>query len=202
MTSSQVVRCLYSVSLLIGASSGSSAATIYTFTTIDVPGATSTSAYGINDAGQIVGSFNNATGSHGFLKDGATFTGFNVPGTTDTDASGINDAGQIVGDFGGNGFLKDGATFITIDVPGSSFTAASGINDAGQIVGSHSDATGHHGFVATPLADVPEPASWLLFGGSGVVGLVWCRRRASQIMGLWAKDDFGKCLSGQLTRSR
>jgi hypothetical protein len=36
---SQVVRCLCFVSLLIGVSSGSWAATIYTFTTIDVPGA-------------------------------------------------------------------------------------------------------------------------------------------------------------------
>jgi uncharacterized membrane protein len=76
---------------------------------------------GINDAGQIVGLFD-ATGRHGFLKEGATFTTIDVPGAIATDAQGINDAGQIVGGFGnvtGHGFLKEGATFITIDVPGA-----------------------------------------------------------------------------------
>jgi uncharacterized membrane protein len=41
-----------------------------TFTTIDVPGASGsfgTQAYGINNSGQIVGSFQDATGVHGFL---------------------------------------------------------------------------------------------------------------------------------------
>src|SRR5712691_5299723 len=50
----------------------------YTFTTLDVPGATSTEAFGINRAGQIVGLYSNATGEHGFLKNGATFTSIAV----------------------------------------------------------------------------------------------------------------------------
>ena len=43
--------------------------TMGTFITIDVPGADPgrTTASGINNAGQIVGSFTNATGTHGFL---------------------------------------------------------------------------------------------------------------------------------------
>ena len=95
----------------------------YTFTTIDVPGATLTEAYGINAAGQIVGRFSDATGErHGFLKDGATFTTIAVPGATLTEAYGINAAGQIVGTFDDaagvrHGFLKDGATFTTFDLP-------------------------------------------------------------------------------------
>jgi probable HAF family extracellular repeat protein len=41
---------------------------IFTFTQLDVPGAyNGTSASGINDAGQIVGSFGDSTGQHGFL---------------------------------------------------------------------------------------------------------------------------------------
>jgi probable HAF family extracellular repeat protein len=109
----------------------------YTFTTIDVPGATLTEAYGINAAGQIVGRFSDATGErHGFLKDGATFTTIDVPGALYTEAHGINAAGQIVGGFldAGftfHGFLTDGATFITIAVPGATFTEAHGINTAG-----------------------------------------------------------------------
>ena len=120
------LRSLFFVSLPIGVSSGSSAAAIYTFTTIDVPGAFSTYANGINDAGQIVGVFFNCASScaanprmfpteHTFLKDSAVFTTIDVPGARFTDAFGINDAGQIVGRFlnanvaTDSGFLKDGA---------------------------------------------------------------------------------------------
>src|SRR4051794_30810636 len=73
--------------------SGSSVyAANFIFTQIDVPGATSTSASGINDAGQIVGQFNNG-GTHGFLYSGGSFTQIDAPGATfaGTSASGIND---------------------------------------------------------------------------------------------------------------
>jgi len=155
--SSQAVRCFCFVNLLIGVSSGSSAATIYQFTTIDVPGSTRTSISGINNAGQIVGSFITLGIGHGFLKDGATYTTIEVPGAANnpgeysTSALGINDAGQIVGSFitlgNTHGFLKDGATYTTIEVPGARSTAAYGINDAGQIVGYFSDSSGNHGFL-------------------------------------------------------
>lgn len=105
---SQVVTRLGCLGLFIGMSSGSWAATVYTFTTFDVPGATDTIASGINDGGQIVG-----WGTYGFLKDGATFTRIDVPGATSALALGINDAGQIVGSAPNSfphGFLKDGAT--------------------------------------------------------------------------------------------
>jgi hypothetical protein len=37
------------------------------FTTLDVPGSTLTYAFGINDAGQIVGFYFDASGGHGIL---------------------------------------------------------------------------------------------------------------------------------------
>ena len=50
--------------------STTSAALEPTFTTIDVPGASSTNASGINDRGQIVGTFRvTGQGIHGFLLD-------------------------------------------------------------------------------------------------------------------------------------
>jgi hypothetical protein len=107
-----------------------------TFTQIDVPG----EADGINDAGQIVGSFSNSTGTHGFLDTGRTFTQIDVPGASFTAAGGINDAGQIVGVFinstVNHGCLDTGGTFTQIDVPGGGNTQANGINNAGQIVGT------------------------------------------------------------------
>src|SRR5713226_3039824 len=73
----------------------------YTFTIIDVPGASSTEAHGVNGLGQVVGRFTDATGEHGFLKDGDTFTTIDVPfgdlGTTR--ANGINATGKVVGRF-------------------------------------------------------------------------------------------------------
>ncbi len=39
----------------------------FSFTKIDVPGSTYTEPTGINDAGQIVGDFNDNTGFHGYL---------------------------------------------------------------------------------------------------------------------------------------
>jgi probable HAF family extracellular repeat protein len=52
-----------------------------TFTTIDVPGAIrNTTPFGINDDGQIVGWFRDATGrDRGFLIDGDTLTTVRCP---------------------------------------------------------------------------------------------------------------------------
>jgi probable HAF family extracellular repeat protein len=78
-----------------------------TFTTLSVPGSTSTGAFGINNLGQIVGAYGDAGGKrHGFVLSGGIYTTIDVPGSTWTEADGINDSGQIVvnyGDAGGNG---------------------------------------------------------------------------------------------------
>ncbi|HEY3197518.1 MAG TPA: PEP-CTERM sorting domain-containing protein, partial [Nitrospirales bacterium] len=89
------------------------------FTPINVPGASSTLAHGINDAGQIVGGYNVGSGYHGFLYSGGSFTPIDVPGASSTQANGINDAGQIVGSFddvigGIHGFL---ATPVSSSIP-------------------------------------------------------------------------------------
>jgi hypothetical protein len=49
-----LLPAVLSLSLLLSAVATTYAAS-YTFTTIDVPGAASTNAYGINPAGEIVG---------------------------------------------------------------------------------------------------------------------------------------------------
>jgi probable HAF family extracellular repeat protein len=154
-----LLPAVLSLSLLLSALVSAQDAS-YTFTTRDVPGATLTHANGINPAGLIVGTFDfgDATGAHGFLKNGATFTTIDVPGATSTSANGINLAGQIVGYFRDatghdHGFLTDGAMFTTIDVPGALVTYAQRINSAGQIVGIFGNATGAHGFLATPKLD-------------------------------------------------
>ena len=117
----------------------------YAFTTIDFPGADRTEAYGINNAGQIVGYFFDATGQHGFLKDGDNYVVIDV-GLEGTSALGINDVPQIVGFASDQGFLKDGDLVESIDVPLSNFTVAWDINNVGGVVGTFNDDFGTHGF--------------------------------------------------------
>ena len=63
-------------------------------------GATSLQVLGINDEDQVVGSFTDATGTHGFLFDEKSqkYTTINDPhGVNNTVLNGINDKGQVVG---------------------------------------------------------------------------------------------------------
>jgi probable HAF family extracellular repeat protein len=126
------------------------------FTTIDDPLAThSTDAFGINDSGQIVGTFGTSNVFlHGFVLRGSSFTTIDDPieNQFSTEVFDINDAGQIVGhyrDAGGlHGVLLSGNIFVPIDDPSATQgTTAFGINDAGQIVGTFQDATSSHGFL-------------------------------------------------------
>ena len=116
------------VSGLVLALPASVPAATFTFTPIDEPGASLTSAFGINATGQIVGVFVNATGEHGFLDAGGVFTPIDVPGATITDASGINATGRIVGDFddaaGTHGFL---ATPTAVPAPSTLLLLGTGL---------------------------------------------------------------------------
>src|SRR5262245_17627252 len=131
--------------------------TTYTYTTLIDPSSLlgSTDAYGINNAGQVVGYYFDSQGkNHGFLYSGGSYTTidyqpvFPDPAVDDTYALGINDAGQIVEkytDGRDHGFLYSNGTFTTIDDPlGSPLgrNVARGINKAGQIVGYYDDSQG------------------------------------------------------------
>ncbi len=132
------------------------------FTTIDVMDDAgiafpTTVVYGINRAGQFVGTFRDWTGkSHGFFEEDGILTEINYPDqlATDTFAYGINPQGQIVGsyinDSGTHGFLYDDGVFTPINVnfQGARDTSVFGINRHGNIVGTYTDANGKiQGFV-------------------------------------------------------
>jgi probable HAF family extracellular repeat protein len=93
----------------------------------------STQALDINNAGQIVGTYNDAAGSHSFLYSGGTFTTIDAPSGTDTVATGINDLGQIVGVYSNGSvqhrFLYSAGAYITLDAP----FAVSDINHSGVL---------------------------------------------------------------------
>src|SRR5690242_10425851 len=99
-----------------------------TFTTIDFPGAASTTPWGINTRGDIVGSYVNADKStHGFLLSGGQFSPIDFPGATSTTLYGINPAGDIVGQYTladniDHSFVLSGGQFTKIDFPGAAST--------------------------------------------------------------------------------
>ena len=103
--------------LALTAFASSVSAAPYTFTTLDVPGANDTRAFGINNAGQVVGLFGDSSGSgtRGFINTGGTFTTLDVPGASFTEARGINDAGQVVGFFADSSSVFHG--FVASPVP-------------------------------------------------------------------------------------
>jgi hypothetical protein len=73
----------------------------FTFSTIDVPGATNTLAGGINNLAHIVGYYTQADGVfHGFKDVGGMFTSIDDPNATSgTGAADINGSDQIVGSY-------------------------------------------------------------------------------------------------------
>jgi len=59
---------------------------------------TFTQALGVNDLGEIVGSYVGADGNtHGYIDNNGVFTSFDPPGSASTTINGINDKGDIVG---------------------------------------------------------------------------------------------------------
>jgi uncharacterized membrane protein len=121
----------------------------FQFTTIDVPGALSTSAGGINARGEIVGSYVDGNGrSHGYLLRDGQFTTIDFPGSAFTEAGGVGPEGDVVGDyrFAGeptvnlHGYMrtKDGA-FVPVNDPPHINTVARRILPDGTIIGCRHD---------------------------------------------------------------
>jgi hypothetical protein len=95
-----------------------------TFTTIAFPGASGTEATGINDNGEVVGTYFKAGKQHGFYLIGNTYTTIDIPHLRSTTAWGVSNAGLITL-FGPNAkgtfvsFTFDGKTFKQYKVPGA-----------------------------------------------------------------------------------
>ncbi len=86
--------------LIVGSSAlGGFAYDGLSFATFNFPGGLFTEAHGVNDAGIIVGRYNDDEGIHGFSYDGMTFTTVDVPGAFRTVVEGVNDSGVMVGEY-------------------------------------------------------------------------------------------------------
>lgn len=132
------------------------AAAQYTFTKIMYPGSTWTEAAGVNDSGQVVGTYTDTAGiAHGFLYANGIYTQMDFPGTAHNYAFGINNQGKIVGSFSPvmprgpyHASLYDDGVWSEYDFPGNE-TDGRAINSAGDIVGIYNAGYGtpDHGFL-------------------------------------------------------
>ena len=166
----------------------------YDFQQINVPGSAHTGAFGINDHGDIVGTYD-AGGSLpvGFLLRKGIFTTIMVPGSILTVARGINNAGHIVGDFldaafTQHAFLLREGQFTVIDFPGAVGTLHSGINVRGDIVAGYFTSDNPdiaHGFLLTHRGKFEVIA----YPGAVESGPVAINARGDMV-GVWDNDIF------------
>jgi probable HAF family extracellular repeat protein len=128
------------------------------FRALRYPGAQFTEAYAINNAGQIVGTYDTMNnGPHSYLYQNGAFTNIDFPQSATTSASAINNKGVVAGfyalsDGSVHGFLryKDG-TFVTVDHPNTGSTGIFGINDDSVIVGIWLPPIGQAPFKGIPI---------------------------------------------------
>ena len=128
----------------------------FQFQNIDLPGAQSTFADGINDRGQIAGFFQDFAGDiHGYVADGSDFHIVDFPNARGTFPTAISNSGNIVvgayrdSSGRGHGFTFEGRVFTSIDFPGAIFTSIIDVNDKGDLAGLYllPHGGGVHGFV-------------------------------------------------------
>jgi hypothetical protein len=121
------------------------------FTDISIPEATLVNAIGINDAGDVVGTYVVGGVQHGYLLHGSTLTTLDPPGVTSLATCwGINNAGVITcyginANGGYSSFITadQGKTYTPFHDPneGTLGTAIHQINNNGDIVGTYFDAS-------------------------------------------------------------
>jgi photosystem II stability/assembly factor-like uncharacterized protein len=163
-------------------------------------GAIETYTMGINNLGEIVGSYIIFDGDGNPISNGihaksgaAALKRMNYPGAAHTVLTGINDAGWIVGMYSDNDFCDNQLLFgcnshcalwkpdakgtysnpTTFDAPGQTSTTCNGINGMGQIVGSYMNSDWS---LSTPFLDDAEsgdpsaPANFSTINGPDVGG--------------------------------
>jgi probable HAF family extracellular repeat protein len=151
------------------------------------PNGYGTAAVGINDVGQVIGTYTDTAGlSHGFLYSNGIYTSIDDPlAVGGTMATAINASGEIAGGYYDSGdvrrsFLYSNGTFTDINDPsGTKGTIVVDLNGASQAVGYYIDSGGiSHGLLFSggsyttiddPLAGATDNTSLKSINDSGQV---------------------------------
>jgi hypothetical protein len=132
------------------------------FRAVDFPGAVATAVRGINNLGDVSGTYSvmdlNADESGFIIPRRGPPISFKLSDPTGTGivVGGINDLRQLVGYYTDAtstlvGFLRQpSGQFVSVIVPGALSTQVYGINDCGIVVGVWGDASTAHGFYGRP----------------------------------------------------
>ncbi len=117
-------------------------------------GTCSLSAGGINNSGEISGSYYDNAGKmySGFLINNGVFSSYLIPGSSRTYIAGINDNGDFVGtsDVAPYAFVSMNGVVSHFKYPGASSTDPSAISAGGTIVGTFGIHGHHQGFLRGP----------------------------------------------------
>ena len=171
----------------------------YHIEVVDVPfaDASETELFGINNAGDIVGSYADANAVRkGFWLKNGVFETIAPEGATDTRAFGINASGQITGrykDMDGvqHGFLREpDGMFITVN-PGAADNFAWGINDLGQLTSYHFDFPTENDIVITSFLREPDGTFVQVPSSGGVGGNVFRGINNAGVMAGWNLPESG-----------
>ena len=120
----------------------------FKFAAINFPGASETSANGINNSGVIVGSYILASRTHGFKLASGHFSTIDINGAVSTVLNAIDGNGDIVGtfqtaDLKSHGFLIHKGVITRLDFPKAvNGTVANGVNNQLTVVGTVDDTFG------------------------------------------------------------
>ena len=121
--------------------------------TYGVPGSLTFGFYGLNNAGQAVGFYQDANEvSHGVIVQDGELTQFDFPGAAETEIFGVSESGLLIGDiFDADGAIHGFVGNEQFDVPGATITYADDMNADGHLVGSYVDTDGvYHGYIRHP----------------------------------------------------
>jgi len=143
-----------------------------TYEKFDLPGATTTAPYEINNRGWIVGNYADAAGAqHGFvLRDGKVTTidhprAVQAENLTGTRVVGVDDRGRLVGSYGDEAGLIhawkwENGRFTDINPPSGLQAEASQIDQRGRVIGVYFDGAKKRSFVLEngryKVIDVPD----------------------------------------------
>ncbi len=142
------------------------------YTTLAVPGAPDTEAFGVS-GNNVVGNYVSGDTHYGFLYNGTSYTMLAPAGTAPTNITGVsgnNVVGYYVENSGDYGFLYNGTTYTNIGVPGETFTVVTAISGS-DVVGYYEPSRGpavgflYNGTTYTTLDQFPTAIS-----GDEVVG--------------------------------